>query len=827
MSSQLGQLLRLIGREGNETVSILTQVPGNDGILNVHWTTVADADLVVDSLPGCNVWYGVQPIARPDTGRGKATDITGLVCLYADMDWRRPGKPDGMEPSEALELTAELSDLLGSEPVGIVVSGNGIQPYWRVERVDPEFGRNLLSWWRYQVLTAASEMKVSIDSQVYDLPRILRVPGPDNLKDEENPKPTRLVVKNGRSLSRSELSVLMLNNPIQQSNDYSAFDRRGGDLSPRDGVRLFTPEQAARYIEEHAMAPLRGTPEGAGFNAQLNASAWTISAFVPAFLSEDDAFGLLSDECARRWGSANRQDWSTIESGFRGCDWEAQVTPEEMAKNPFWDFYESAEDLPLAPTRGQKTEVHFNTDGELESNGTETTRVILHGREFEVATAHPKGMPTEGCYLSDEFWSSRAPLGQIRELAWATRSCPESVLLSTFVRVAGNVMPNVKVHGGIGSPAALNTMALLVGPPGSGKSVSWGVATRYVNIVEGANAPVFSPNSGPGLMAMYGSWNKPKGGGRGHFERHSYAAIGFLDETDTISSLREQRGNTLSSVLRSAAMGNALGSQTMDVERRTNLEAGSYAFGLVACGQPLRMGWLLNDDEVAGGLPQRFLWAPAVSLYHPVWSDVPEEMNILVPLEGRPGLSGNPFDSDGVQGPKPEYVVLAPDEVMEQMALRYRQRQMFGGDPMTAHIDLTRLKVAAYLMLLDGRMLMTVEDWELAGEVIRMSVATCQWTYEQLRHQTVKDADARAKSKGKAEATTVMVTEDRLLEAAKERIIQLVGFSGEEGILASETKRSMSPKRREFFDSALEVLIQSGIIRTEPADRGGKRLFAQ
>jgi len=136
MSSELGTLLRALGREDSETISILTQVPGSEGILNVHWTTVADCDLMVDSLPGCNVWFGVQPIARPDTGRGRATDITAVTALYADLDWRRPGKPDGMEPSEALELTAKLSAIVGSEPVGIVVSGNGIQPYWRVERVD-------------------------------------------------------------------------------------------------------------------------------------------------------------------------------------------------------------------------------------------------------------------------------------------------------------------------------------------------------------------------------------------------------------------------------------------------------------------------------------------------------------------------------------------------------------------------------------------------------------------------------------------------------------------------------------------------------------------
>jgi hypothetical protein len=83
-----------------------------------------------------------------------------------------------------------------------VASGNGVQPYWRIERQDPEFGKMLLGWWRQQVLAVAVEMKVSIDSQVYDLPRILRVPGPSNLKNPDSPRPTKLIPLRGVTLTR-------------------------------------------------------------------------------------------------------------------------------------------------------------------------------------------------------------------------------------------------------------------------------------------------------------------------------------------------------------------------------------------------------------------------------------------------------------------------------------------------------------------------------------------------------------------------------------------------------------------------------------------------
>lgn len=343
MTSHLGALLKAIGREDEETVSVLTQVPGQGGTLHVRWTTVADADAMVNSIVGCNVWHGVQALDRPDSGRGKAVDITGLVALYADIDFKHDGKPDGMDRVDAMTLVNKLSNLLGTDPVGIVASGNGIQPYWRVERVDVDFGRQVLSWWRYSVLAIAAEMQVYVDSQVFDLPRILRTPGPPNLKDPHNPKNTTWVPKLGYPLTRTDLFQLMQAHPIPElAEKNSKYDRRGGDLSPRDSVRYFTVDQAQRYWEEHILSDLRETPEGAGFNSALNCAAFNLAAFVPAFLTHEEAESILSDECARRWGSANQQDWATIDSGMRACSWEAYVTPEDLANNPFWDFYESS-----------------------------------------------------------------------------------------------------------------------------------------------------------------------------------------------------------------------------------------------------------------------------------------------------------------------------------------------------------------------------------------------------------------------------------------------------------------------------------------------------
>lgn len=815
MTSQLGQLLRSLGRDDDETVSVLTQVPGQGGTLHVHWTTVEAADALVDSLVGCNVWYGVQPLSRPDTGRGRATDITGLVALYADLDWKRDGKPDGMDRQEALDLVGKLSGLLGEEPVGIVVSGNGIQPYWRVERLDPAYGKIVLSWWRHTVLAVATEMKVSIDSQVFDLPRILRVPGPPNLKDPSNPQGTLLVSKTGGTLTRQHIAQLMMLHPVVTSADHdSRYDRRGGDLSPRDSVRFFTPEQAERYLEEHVLPDLRNTPEGAGFNAALNRAAFSISAFVPEFMTEDEAVGILTDECARRWGSSNYSDDATIDSGMRSCEWEARRTPDDMANNPFWEFYESTEELELQPGRRMR-EFHYDQSDALTASNDATEIVELHGMEFERALHRNDSVPSEACYLSEEFWAARPILKSIRDLAWATQTCPEALLLSTFIRVAGTTGPNVKVHGGIGAPAPLNTMGLLMGSPGQGKSVSWKVALRHVEILGGAERPVvFTPASGPGLMTPYGSWRKGKNGAPGEYVRMSYNAIAFFDESDQLVGTRQRQGDTLSANLRIASMGGALNNGTMDAERRVQIDEGDYSFAMIACGQPLRMGWLLNAEEVAGGLVQRFLWAPASGLVHPVHMGEPVDVMIRLPMVCGLNPDENLF-GQSVPTPKPEVVMWAPEKICKEIGARYRYRRIHGGDPMKAHYDLTMLKVAAYLALIDGRSELTEEDCILADEFLRMSFNTCEWTWAKIVEFNRVEADSRSKSRGRGDAVASQANDAVRTEQVGRSIMHIVASSGDAGIAVGIIASRLSVSARGYRDAAIAMLEDQGFVRVE------------
>jgi hypothetical protein len=208
MTAELRTLLDLIGRDPDERLSVCFKASG--GPFSVELTKVADAEVTGRVHAGGDCWFSVQPLAdRVVSGRGTARDVIGLRALYADLDM----KPGGMRTAEdALAVIQTLAEMLNAEPVAVVASGHGYQPYWRIERGpgtdwsddsdDPRRTEAAALLRRFGRLVArlADVRGAAVDS-VYDLPRVLRVPGTVNRKDEAVPARTRLDVVNGAPLS--------------------------------------------------------------------------------------------------------------------------------------------------------------------------------------------------------------------------------------------------------------------------------------------------------------------------------------------------------------------------------------------------------------------------------------------------------------------------------------------------------------------------------------------------------------------------------------------------------------------------------------------------
>jgi putative DNA primase/helicase len=118
---------------------------GEDAAVRIGWAT-HEADfssklVVRDVLPSfidgllqqkANIYFEINPSSHEGKGRTAANEVTQLVALWADIDFKNGGMKT---PEAATELIQSLSTVLGDEPAAIVHSGGGVQPYWLLDEV--------------------------------------------------------------------------------------------------------------------------------------------------------------------------------------------------------------------------------------------------------------------------------------------------------------------------------------------------------------------------------------------------------------------------------------------------------------------------------------------------------------------------------------------------------------------------------------------------------------------------------------------------------------------------------------------------------------------
>ncbi|HYB36439.1 MAG TPA: hypothetical protein VEF72_12175 [Mycobacterium sp.] len=175
-------LLETLGFTDSEFVSVCHQV-GAGGQFRAAVMRPSTAPGHVSDLPTeADVWFGVNPVrgpARTDAGRGGAADVTRLAALVADLDV----KPSGCGSFRTAEaIIGDLSVALREYPVAITHSGHGLHPYWAIGdgRICETFttgqAASLVRRWGRLVRSVAETRNANVDS-VFDLPRVLRVPG--------------------------------------------------------------------------------------------------------------------------------------------------------------------------------------------------------------------------------------------------------------------------------------------------------------------------------------------------------------------------------------------------------------------------------------------------------------------------------------------------------------------------------------------------------------------------------------------------------------------------------------------------------------------------
>jgi hypothetical protein len=188
----IDEVLDTLNRQDGECTAVCHKPIG--GVFSSSVVKSIDANARVESLPtaACR-WFSVNPTAGPErdrNGRGKETAVTRWAGLYLDLDVKEGAFGD---LGQADEFIARMSGFLGTYPSVVIFSGHGCQPIWAIE--DGELNteekwnrayRLLRRCGRFAATVAWMDFKISLDT-VWDLTRVLRVPGTVNWKDPDNP----------------------------------------------------------------------------------------------------------------------------------------------------------------------------------------------------------------------------------------------------------------------------------------------------------------------------------------------------------------------------------------------------------------------------------------------------------------------------------------------------------------------------------------------------------------------------------------------------------------------------------------------------------------
>ena len=151
-------------------------------------------------LPQADLYVGVATSAH-DLGpkqRVKAADAHSLLALVADIDIAHPLHSKAAQlpqtEAEALQILADTN----LPPTALVHSGHGLQAWWCLKEqwlldsdAEREAAMDLAADWGATVAEHARRRGRTVDS-VYDLARLMRVPGTINAKDKQHPVPVEL-----------------------------------------------------------------------------------------------------------------------------------------------------------------------------------------------------------------------------------------------------------------------------------------------------------------------------------------------------------------------------------------------------------------------------------------------------------------------------------------------------------------------------------------------------------------------------------------------------------------------------------------------------------
>ena len=782
-----------------------------------------------------------HPPIGPDgkKGRGGKDLAHGLTLLWADGDYgnigHKPGLDDMPHPIDADHVQEIVLASGLPAPSGWWHSGGGYNPIWALGEpyiIDGDEDRAAIEQFTMALQAvlgaAAYNHGCSWDTQIGNLDRLMRIPGTINRKAE--PRPTGSYPGTGEPV---DLAVMRDAVAQLEPNARTLLEKAAAEKRARHDARTGRTTPAA--------APRRAT----GFpRSNTGTGVFDILAAGLTFRDILEPAGWTY----RGTGADGREKWLRPAGAEGPPDSDySLVCDDHVAVN-----WSERSGLPVGTqTSGRKLTIptvwahlHYNGDeraavldvlayafGQPSGNAPRTLPTPVLDEIRRRCTPPRPQAPTEDMWgpdtetepddlpdpdddttngarpglLPDTFWNARPVFQHIRQAAHSQGCSGDTVLYSTLARLSAMISHHIRAVTGIGGRASLNVFAAMVGTSGAGKSISAGCVRDLMHPADDDFRDGLPIGSGEGIAETFmGAVEEPTGEihQKGPYKgdpvmakvrkqvRHN--AFFYVDEGQTMAKLGERSGSILGETLRRAAIGEALGQTNASEERTRYIAPGSYSLGLLAGFQPSIATVLLADAHT--GTPQRFFWGwaddPTIPDTPPPWPG---------PIEPHPGRirPDQPVDID------------FPVSI-KQMLWRERVARGRGElevHELDGHANLMKVKLAALFALLDGRMAVSEDDWQLAEIVWTASCA--------VRDSLVRRAEREA-ALAKQQQTDAKVELELRSHVAKkgadlalERVARLVHRHAAQvgGVTYGGLKKALASRDRAIADKAVALAV--------------------
>jgi len=342
--------------------------------------------------------------------------------------------------------------------------------------------------------------------------------------------------------------------------------------------------------------------------------------------------------------------------------------------------------------------------------------------------------PTGHVLLPDEFWTARPIFDHIRTAARARMIAPDALFGAVLAKVALMTDNRYVLPPIVGRYGTLDFLLGLVGKSGAGKGSTLDTCDNM--LATGSPARDYRTasalvGSGEGMVHAYYEQLTEKVDGRNKtvWKRKVEGLLFRIDEGQALTALAARSGQTTMTTLRQAWSGESLGGSYASSDKKVTLNAGTYRFVGVMAIQPALAKDMLSD--YLGGTPQRFVW---LSLSDPGAPDHTPEWPGSLPWEP-PVWSST--DAQPIPGGLMKTVIPVCTDVTKYVQ-ECRRKSLRTGGTDDEHAQLRRLKVSALLAILDERLEVTWDDWELAEMVHLTSEAAVSAMREAIKAEADK-----------------------------------------------------------------------------------------